>query len=169
MRIHIRSRCHDPAHSAALRRFLVHVEVGLSVHGFGRDSFRVAVDPIRGVLVEPYGPRLLHGQTGPLRGVIIGGRNAELLEQARRSLSARLAGYRVGSDRVRLGFHPANPVNLPRLAGVQIELPPALRGIGDFGDRPAPDADDPALATVIDALVEVVEHADAGLAATRAR
>jgi phage replication-related protein YjqB (UPF0714/DUF867 family) len=30
------------------------------------------------------------------------------------------------------GLHENNPVNLPRLAGVQIELPPRVRGVGRF-------------------------------------
>ena len=27
------------------------------------------------------------------------------------------------------GLHPRNPVNLPRLGGVQVELPPRVRGL----------------------------------------
>ena len=32
------------------------------------------------------------------------------------------------------GLHPDNPVNRPRQAGVQIELPPRVRGLGPFWD-----------------------------------
>jgi phage replication-related protein YjqB (UPF0714/DUF867 family) len=30
------------------------------------------------------------------------------------------------------GLHPDNPVNLPRGGGVQLELPPRVRGMGPF-------------------------------------
>ena len=64
----------------------------------------------------------------------------------------------MADERLRLGFHPKNPCNLPRHHGVQIELPPGLRGIGPFGERPVSDPDD-GPAPVIDALVELAHHA----------
>jgi phage replication-related protein YjqB (UPF0714/DUF867 family) len=155
LRIHIRSRCHDPSDSPALQRFLEHVEVAISVHGFGRDGFLLGVDPASGVFVEPYGPAVRGAQRGPLRGIIVGGLNTELLQRARALLEGRCAGYHVADRRVRLGFHPANPVNLPRAHGVQIELPPGLRGIGDFGEHLAPDPDDPMVEAVTGALVDL--------------
>jgi phage replication-related protein YjqB (UPF0714/DUF867 family) len=159
LRRHLRSRCHDPADSPALQRFLGHVEVAISVHGFGRDGFVVYIDPDRGLVVEPYGPARQGAQQGPLSAMIVGGLNAELLVQARAVLDGRFEGYRVADGRVRLGFHPDNPVNLPAGRGVQIELPPGLRGIGPYGERPRPDPDDPIIEEVAEALVELAGRA----------
>ena len=36
-----------------------------------------------------------------------------MLDAARRLLQDRFAGYHVADERVRLGFHPDNPANLP--------------------------------------------------------
>jgi phage replication-related protein YjqB (UPF0714/DUF867 family) len=158
MRIHLTSRHHNPDQSEPLRAFLQHVEIAISVHGFGRDGFDLSVDPVRGVVVEPYGPALRGSQTGPLRGIIVGGRNADLLEVARRLLHDRFEGYRVADERVRLGFHPDNPVNLPSARGVQIELPPGLRGIGDFGEQLTP-SENGVVTEVVAALVELANRA----------
>ena len=35
------------------------------------------------------------------------------------------------------GLHPDNPVNIPRLGGVQLELPPRVRGLGPRGSESA--------------------------------
>ena len=158
MRFHLTSRCHDPEHSARLRAFLEHVDIAISVHGFGREGFCLSVDPGCGLIVEPYGPALLGRQTGPLRGIILGGRNAELLDSARRLLHDRFDGYRIADERIRLGFHPKNPVNLPRSHGVQIELPPGLRGIGDFGEHLV-SSEDGLVVDVVEALVELADDA----------
>lgn len=158
MRFHLTSKSHDPAHSAQLRGFLEHVEIAISIHGFGRDGFSWSIDAAGGLVVEPYGPALLGRQTGPLRGIILGGRNAELLDAARRLLHDRFDGYRIADERIRLGFHPKNPVNLPRSHGVQIELPPGLRGIGDFGEHLVPN-EDGIVIEVVEALVELADHA----------
>ena len=109
-------------------------------------------------MLDLYGPALRGTQTGPLRGVIVGGRNPDLLDAARRLLRDRFAGYHVADERVRLGFHPDNPVNLPSAAGIQIELPPGLRGIGDFGECLVP-AEDGLVAETIAALVELANLA----------
>jgi phage replication-related protein YjqB (UPF0714/DUF867 family) len=141
-----------------LRAFLHHVDIAISVHGFGRDGFGLRVDPVGGLVIEPYGSPLRDGQTGPLRGIIVGGRNAELLDVARRLLHDRLAGYHVADERVRLGFHPENPVNLPSSHGVQIELPPGLRGIGELGENLVP-SEGGVVTEVIAALVELANLA----------
>jgi phage replication-related protein YjqB (UPF0714/DUF867 family) len=158
LRVHLTSRRHDPDHSESLRAFLQHVDIAISVHGFGRDSFSLKVDPVRGVVIEPYGPALRGTQTRSLRGIIVGGQNAELLDVARRLLHGRFSGYRVADERVQLGFHPDNPVNLPAARGVQIELPPGLRGIGDFGEQLVP-TEDGVVTEVIAALVELGNRA----------
>jgi phage replication-related protein YjqB (UPF0714/DUF867 family) len=158
LRIHLTSRLHDPDHSARMRAFLEHVDVAISVHGFGRDGFALWFDPNRGLIVEPYGPATRGSQTGPLRGIIVGGRNQPLLDAARQLFHERFAGYHVADERVRLGFHPENPVNLPSAHGVQVELPPGLRGIGDFGETlvPCPDG---VVDEVVTALVELATRA----------
>jgi hypothetical protein len=94
-----------------------------------------------------------------LRGIIVGGRNAELLDAARGLFEDRFAGYHVAGERIRLGFDPSNPVNLPASHGVQIELPPGLRGIGDFGEQLLPSKDG-IVTEVVAALVELANRAD---------
>jgi len=163
MRFHLTSRRHNPDDSDRLRAFLQHVEIAISIHGFGRDGFSLTADPVGGVIIEPYGPALRGRQSGPLRGVILGGRHTELLNMARRLLHDRFTGFHVADERVRLGFHPQNPVNLPSSHGVQVELPPGLRGIGDFGDQLVP-REDGMVTEVIAALVELTN-----LAATMCR
>jgi phage replication-related protein YjqB (UPF0714/DUF867 family) len=158
MRVHLTSRLHNPDHSAHLRAFLEHVDVAISVHGFGRDAFAFWLDPDHGLIVEPYGPAVRGRQTGPLRGIIVGGRNAQLLDAARELLDERFDGYHVADERVRLGFHPDNPVNLPSSQGVQIELPPGLRGIGEFGETLIP-LQDGMVNDVVAALVELAIRA----------
>jgi phage replication-related protein YjqB (UPF0714/DUF867 family) len=158
LRVHLTSRRHNPDHSQRLRAFLRHVEIAISVHGFGRDAFGLRIHPEQGLVIEPYGPERRGRQTGPLRGIILGGRNAELLDLARRLFRDRFAGYRVADERIRLGFHPNNPVNLTSAQGVQIELPPGLRGIGDFGEQLEAD-EDGIVTEVIEALVELAGRA----------
>jgi phage replication-related protein YjqB (UPF0714/DUF867 family) len=158
LRVHLTSRLHDPDDSAQLRAFLEHVDVAISVHGFGRDSFALWFDPDRGLVIEPYGPAVRGRQTGPLRGIIVGGLNTQLLDAARELFHRRFAGYHVADERVRLGFHPDNPVNLPSAHGVQVELPPGLRGIGDFGETLVPRQDG-VVGGVVAALVELAKRA----------
>jgi phage replication-related protein YjqB (UPF0714/DUF867 family) len=154
LRVHLTSRLHDPAESVHLQAFLAHVDVAISVHGFGRDGFALWIDHDGGLVIEPYGPVVRGRQTGPLRGIILGGLNAQLLHAARQLFEQRFAGYRVADERVRLGFHPENPVNLPRAHGVQVELPPGLRGIGDFGEILVPRRNG-VVNEVVAALVEL--------------
>ena len=158
LRIHLTSRLHDPDQSPRMRAFLEHVDVAISVHGFGRDGFALWFDPERGLIVEPYGPAMRGNQTGPLRGIIVGGQNELLLSAARQLFHERFAGYHVADERVRLGFHPNNPVNLPPAHGVQVELPPGLRGIGDFGETLVP-CQDGVTSEVVTALVELAARA----------
>jgi phage replication-related protein YjqB (UPF0714/DUF867 family) len=158
LRVHLTSRLHDPDQSERLRSFLRHVKIAISVHGFGRDGFLFWINPEQGPVIDLYGPALLGRQTGPLRGIILGGRNADLLGAARGLFRDRLAGFRLADERVRLGFHPDNPVNLPVLGGIQVELPPGLRGIGDFGEHLVPRQDEMVDET-IGVLVELAAFA----------
>jgi phage replication-related protein YjqB (UPF0714/DUF867 family) len=158
LRVHLTSRLHDPDDSAHLRSFLEHVDVAISVHGFGRDGFALWLDPEGGVVIEPYGPAMRGRQRVPLRGIIVGGLNVQLVDAARAIFRERFAGYHVADERVRLGFHPDNPVNLPSAHGVQVELPPGLRGIGDFGEFLV-SRQEPLVSEVVAALVELATRA----------
>ena len=62
-----------------------------------------------------------------MRGIIVGGLNAKLVDTAAICSSA-FAGYHVADERLQLGFHPDNPVNLPSARGVQVELPRVYAG-----------------------------------------
>ena len=104
---HLPSHCFDPADSPVLREFLDHVDVVVAVHGFGS-------------------PRLL-------RAVLLGGRNRTLAAHVAVHLIGRLPHYEVlhhldEIPKTLAGQHPRNPCNLPRGGGVQIELPPRIRG-----------------------------------------
>ncbi|HWF15705.1 MAG TPA: poly-gamma-glutamate hydrolase family protein [Acidimicrobiales bacterium] len=159
LRIHLTSRLHNPDDSPRLRAFLEHVDVAISVHGFGRDGFAFWIDPDCGLIVEPYGPALRGKQREPLRGIIVGGLNAPLVDAARKLFDGRIAGYHVADERIRLGFHPDNPVNRPSAHGVQVELPPGLRGIGDFGETLIPRQDG-VVSQMVAALVELAAQAN---------
>ena len=106
-RHHIRSIDFDPDHSDALARFVDHVDVVITIHGYGRRRMR--------------------------RHVLLGGGNRSLAGHVARHLREGLSRrYRVVDEleeipRELRGQHPRNPVNLPPAQGVQLELPPGLR------------------------------------------
>ena len=104
---------HVPSHrvgadaSPALTRFLDHVEVAVAVHGYGRPGKPV--------------------------DLLLGGANRVLAATLAGHLRAALPGYRVIDDLDRVppemrGLHTTNPVNQPVHGGVQLELPPRIRG-----------------------------------------
>ncbi|MGD9701873.1 MAG: poly-gamma-glutamate hydrolase family protein [Acidimicrobiia bacterium] len=104
---HIPSAQVASADSPALTTFLDHVEVVITIHGFGREGF--------------------------FTSLLLGGGNRELAEHVGAHLRSHLPAYEIVTDLDRIpaalrGQHPANPVNLPRDKGVQIELPPRVRG-----------------------------------------
>ena len=104
---HIPSHLVNPAESEALDTFLEHVEVVVAIHGFGRPDL--------------------------LRSVLLGGRNRDLAEFVACRLIAYLPHYEIVHEIASVppslrGQHARNPVNLPRGGGVQIELPPRIRG-----------------------------------------
>ncbi len=104
--VHVASTLIRPAASAALASFFAHVDVVITVHGYGRDD--------------------------RMRDVLLGGRNRELAAHVASIASERLPDYTFHTDldaipRELAGQHPKNPVNRPRHRGVQIELPALLR------------------------------------------
>lgn len=118
LRWHLPSSAYDPSESDALTAFLDHVEVVVSVHGYG--GLRTSDDRWTTVLV--------------------GGSDRDLAARLAGSLRVALPGYTFLDD-VELmpptlrGVHPANPVNRVRGGGVQLELPPRIRGFGSYWDE----------------------------------
>lgn len=109
---HVPSTRFDPQESDALAGFVNHVNVVISIHGYGRDEL---------------------GAT-----VLLGGSNRELAGTQAARLR-ELTDLAVIDDLDRIpeglrGLHPANPVNLPKRGGVQVELPPSARR-GDTGTQ----------------------------------
>jgi len=106
-RNHIASTHFVPEQSAELARFLDHVEIVITIHGYGRRRL--------------------------WRHLLLGGRNRRLAGHVAAHLRSGLPGrYRVLDDLESIpkelrGQHPRNPVNQPRGEGVQIELPPSIR------------------------------------------
>lgn len=107
--LHVPSTRIDVDGSRLLAEFLDHVEVVITVHGFGRREL--------------------------FTSLLLGGRNRELARGLASHLRRELPAYDIVDDLDRIprdlrGVHPRNPVNLPPRQGVQIELPPRVRGAG---------------------------------------
>jgi phage replication-related protein YjqB (UPF0714/DUF867 family) len=107
VRWHIPSTSVTPEESEALRSFVDHVDVAIAVHGYGRDGLWTTL--------------------------LLGGSNRALATHLSAHLSGALPDYEIVDDLDAVpvdlrGVHPRNPVNLPRLGGVQLELPPRVRG-----------------------------------------
>ena len=109
LRWHVPSTAFHPTESEQLAAFIDHVDVAVAVHGYGAEGFWTTL--------------------------LLGGRNRTLATHVGAALRAELVphGYDVIDDldaippRLR-GVHRDNPVNLPRGGGVQLELPPRVRG-----------------------------------------
>jgi phage replication-related protein YjqB (UPF0714/DUF867 family) len=124
LRWHVPSSSYDPSHSDSLTAFLEHVEVVVSLHGYG--GLRTSDDRWTTVLV--------------------GGSDRGLAARLSNRLRVALPQYTFLDD-VELipptlrGVHPGNPVNRVKGGGVQLELPPRLRGYGRYwDDRPGETA-----------------------------
>ena len=107
MREHLASTLVRPVESERLRSFVDHVDVVVTIHGFG--------------------------QRGLFSSLLLGGQNREFAENVGASLRRTLPAYDIVTDLERIptnlrGLHAANPVNLAPARGVQIELPPRVRG-----------------------------------------
>jgi phage replication-related protein YjqB (UPF0714/DUF867 family) len=136
LRWHIPSRAFDPRESAALTTFLGHVDVVVTVHGYGR--------------------------RGCWTTLLVGGGNRPLATHLGAHLRQHLPAYHIVDDvtsipRELRGLHPANPVNLPRGGGAQLELPPRVRGASPlWWDWEEPGLT-PHTERLIDALVAAAE------------
>jgi phage replication-related protein YjqB (UPF0714/DUF867 family) len=105
--LHVPSTRIHPDASPSLAAFLDHVDTVITIHGFGRRPL--------------------------LTSLLLGGRNRALAGHLAGHLRRGLPAYDIVDDLDRIpkelrGLSERNPVNLPANAGVQIELPPRVRG-----------------------------------------
>ena len=137
MREHLPSIEVSPDASDRLAEFVDHVDVVIAVHGYGRE--------------------------GMWTDLLLGGRNRQLAAHLAGHMRSALPDYSIVDDAEAIpvplrGFHPENPVNRPRQGGVQLELPPRVRGL-----TPHASAFDrvngriPPTNALIDALVAAIE------------
>ncbi len=132
---HIPSHKVSPTSSSQLMTFIEHVDIVISIHGFGRrDHFT---------------------------SVLLGGKNRDLADHVAGHLRPRLPEYDIVTELDRIpkdlrGLHPDNPVNLPTEQGVQIELPPRIRGSGPIWEGWDHTVMVPHMASLIDGLVDAV-------------
>ena len=135
LREHLPSTRVRPEESDRLTSFLDHVDVVVTVHGFGRRGF--------------------------FGSLLLGGQNRDFAHHVGTALRANLPAYDVVTDLDRIpdrlrGQHGANPVNLPPERGVQIELPPRVRGTSPmWWDWEGPGLT-PHTRSLIDGLVDAV-------------
>lgn len=116
LRWHIPSTLFRPEESPNLRSFFARVEVVVALHGFRRKAL----------------PRHL----------LLGGRNRQFARHIASCLRPALPGYVIEDELDRIpesirGVRAENPVNIPTLGGVQVELPPEIRGEHPFWQTPS--------------------------------
>lgn len=136
MERHIPSIEVSPDASDDLRAFLDHVHVVVTIHGYGRQGYYSTL--------------------------LLGGQHRDFARHIGGHLRRRLPAYRVIDEIDEIpkelrGLHPRNPVNLPPACGVQIELPPRVRGTTPlFWDWEGP-ALPPHTQSLIDGLAEAAD------------
>src|SRR6201999_1352903 len=126
---HIASALYRPQESERLDEFLDHVEVVVSLHGYGR--------------------------IGRSTQLLAGGRNRELAEHLAHHVV--VPGYQVVTDLTAIprelrGMHPDNPVNRARGGGTQLELTPRVRGVSPRSGLPGDDGLSPATSALVQGL-----------------
>ncbi|MGH9136412.1 MAG: poly-gamma-glutamate hydrolase family protein [Acidimicrobiales bacterium] len=134
---HLPSVSYQPDDSVALQSFLEHVVTVVSIHGYGRDERWTSL--------------------------MLGGSNRLLAERVAAELQSRLPDYEMVTDLDRIpsglrGLSARNPVNAPPEGGVQLELPPRVRGLSPFSPPPGPDGLSPPTRALIDGLAEVAKQ-----------
>jgi phage replication-related protein YjqB (UPF0714/DUF867 family) len=127
---HLPSARYHAAESERLAEFLEHVDVAVSLHGYGR--------------------------IGRSTQLLAGGGNRVLAEHLAQHVS--VPGYQVVTDidaipRELRGLHPDNPVNRMRGGGTQLELTPRVRGISPRSQLPGDDGISPATSALVQGLV----------------
>ncbi|HEY7051059.1 MAG TPA: poly-gamma-glutamate hydrolase family protein [Mycobacterium sp.] len=126
---HLPSARFSPDESPTLAQFLDHVDVVVSLHGYGR--------------------------IGRSTQLLAGGGNRALAAHIARHLE--LPGYQLVTDLGAIpaelrGLHSDNPVNRTRCGGVQLELSPRVRGIGPRGQLPGADGLSPPTSALVHGL-----------------
>lgn len=135
MERHIPSIEVSPDASEHLKSFIDHIHTVITIHGFGRQGY--------------------------FTSLLLGGQQRALAEHIGGHLRTHLPAYKIITDIEAIpielrGLHPRNPVNLPPGTGVQIELPPRVRGTTPlFWDWEGP-ALSPHTESLIDGLVDAV-------------
>lgn len=129
--VHLPSALVAPSASTTLERFLAHLDVVVAVHGYGRQ--------------------------GMWTSLLAGGTNRALAAHVAEHVACALPGYEVMTDLEAIpdglrGLHPDNPVNLPVGGGVQLELPPRVRGRSPLSPPPGPDGLSAPTRALIDGL-----------------
>ena len=107
MERHIPSIEVSPESSTHLKNFINHVHTVITIHGFGRQGY--------------------------YSSLLLGGQHRTFAQHVGSHLRTHLPAYKVITEIDEIpkelrGLHPRNPVNLPAGTGVQIELPPRVRG-----------------------------------------
>lgn len=126
---HLPSARYRPSESTALAEFLDHVDVVVSLHGYGRE--------------------------GRSTDLLAGGANRDLARHLRDHVA--VPGHRVITDLDAIpaelrGLHRDNPVNLPRGGGAQLELPSRVRGTSPRSRPPGADGLSPETAVLVAGL-----------------
>jgi phage replication-related protein YjqB (UPF0714/DUF867 family) len=127
---HLPSALYRAEESGRLAEFLDHVDVAVSLHGYGR--------------------------IGRSTQLLAGGRNRVLATHLKQHVA--VPGYQVVTDldaipRELRGLHPDNPVNRVRGGGTQLELSPRVRGISPRSPLPGDDGLSPATSALVQGLV----------------
>lgn len=117
LRWHLPSNRYALEQSEALSDFCAHVEVGVSLHGYGG----------------------LRGTDHRWFTILVGGGSRRHATELGRGLREELHEYTIVDDLARIprayrGVHADNPVNRVRGGGVQLELPPRVRGQSPIWD-----------------------------------
>lgn len=126
---HLPSSRYLAAESDRLAAFLDHVEVTVSLHGYGR--------------------------IGRSTELLAGGGNRKLARHL--AVTIDLPGYRIITDLEDIpaelrGLHPDNPVNKVRGGGAQLELPTRVRGISPRSQPAGADGLSPATSALVQGL-----------------
>ena len=126
---HLPSTLYDPDESPRLAEFIDHVDVAVSLHGYGR--------------------------IGRGTQLLAGGRNRALAAHLARHI--QLTGYQVVTKIDDIppelrGLHPDNPVNRVRDGGTQLELSVRVRGLSPRSPLPGADGLSPVTAALVQGL-----------------
>jgi phage replication-related protein YjqB (UPF0714/DUF867 family)/gamma-glutamylcyclotransferase (GGCT)/AIG2-like uncharacterized protein YtfP len=127
---HLSSNAFSAEESPLLAEFLDHVDVVVSLHGYGRINRSTQL--------------------------LVGGRNRALASHLAQHVV--VPGYELVTDLEQIprelrGLHPDNPVNQPSGGGAQLELSPRVRGISPRSGMVGDDGLTPATSRLVDGLV----------------